>query len=275
MCSVIYIVLSCLIALIMQSIAFAEGTIVHIQTTSQIMTDAGQPADRELSIYLPEGYDTSGLAYPVEYSIHGGGGNNRDNITFGFIPYFDKVPNPMIVVMPFMGEMNRIVRLEEAYLIEEIIPFVDENYRTIPYREGRSIVGLSRGGGDALHIALSYPGLFSVVGGVSAGGARTLPALQAFEDYPQELFPLQFCLAYGLNEGGMTNDNQRVVGILEELGFPYSYVEDNGTHIDINALIQRGWICAEFVSKVLSGSVTPVEVHSKIATVWGTIKRDE
>jgi hypothetical protein len=271
---IVYIVLLCLTALIIQSAAFAGGMIVHIQMTSQILADAGQPADRELTIYLPEGYDTSGLAYPVEYSIHGGG-NNRDNITYGFVPYFDKSPNPLIVIMPFMGGESRNVKLEEAYLIEEIIPFVDENYRTIPYREGRSIVGVSRGGGDALHIVLAHPELFSAVGGVSAGGARSLPARQAFEDHPQKVFPLQFCLAYGLNEGGMTNDNQRVVSILKELGFPHLYVEDNGIHLDINALIQRGWICLKFVSEILGGGITPVEQHNKIVLMWGEIKDSE
>ena len=92
------------------------------------------------------------------------------------------------------------------------------------------------------------------------------------EVHVQELFPLQFCLAYGLNEDGITNENQRVVGILEELGFPYFQVEDNGIHLDINAMIQRGWACAQFVSKALGGGITSVEPRNKIATVWGALK---
>ena len=54
-----------LITLLLQSVAFAGGRFEHLQITSKILADAGQPADREVSIYIPEEYDASELAYPL------------------------------------------------------------------------------------------------------------------------------------------------------------------------------------------------------------------
>lgn len=272
-----------LIALIVQPVALSKGRVEHHQMTSKILADAGQPADRELSVYLPEEYDTSELAYPVLYLIHGGSlscnqsfMSNRVWFMYGVDSLFDGVPEPMIIVMPSMGGCGRDVEIEEDYLVREIIPFVDDKYRAIPYREGRAISGLSRGGVDALYIALSHPELFSVVAGISAGDlARDLPERELLEAHNQELFPLQFWLAYGQNEQyGITVDNREFVKNLEELGLPYVYVEDDSDHFNLGAVGQRMWVSLEFVSKTLGGGIViaSVELHSKLPKMWGEIK---
>ena len=61
-----------LCASMIQPVAFAAGRVEYQQITSKILADAGRVAERELSVYLPEEYDTSGLAYPVLYLLHGG-----------------------------------------------------------------------------------------------------------------------------------------------------------------------------------------------------------
>jgi len=180
-----------LITLLLHSVAFAEGRFEHLQITSKILADAGQPADREVTIYIPEEYDTSELAYPVLYLIHAHSDmGNRTWFTYGtdyLLSLFDELPVPLIIVMPSMGKMVRIVQLEEAHLIQEVIPFVEGKYRIIPYREWRAIAGHSRGGGDAFHIVLSHPDLFSIAGGISAGGARALPSRRHLEAHDQDL----------------------------------------------------------------------------------------
>ena len=65
------------LALIMQSTAFAKGRIEQHEFASKILADAGKQANRSMSVYLPEEYDTSGMAYPVLYLIHGGSVNNN------------------------------------------------------------------------------------------------------------------------------------------------------------------------------------------------------
>jgi hypothetical protein len=267
-----------LITLILQSVAFAEGRFEHLQITSKILADAGQPSDKEISIYLPEEYDTSELAYPVLYLIHALSDlGNRTWFTYGadfLLSLFDELPAPLIIVMPSMGKTVRIVQLEEAHLIEEVIPFVEGKYRIIPYREGRAIAGHSRGGGDAFHIVLSHPELFSIAGGISAGGARALPSRAQLEAHDQELYPLQFWLAYGLNEGLMTIDNLRFVSILKELGIPCINVEDDGTHGEFMAK-GRHTGCLEFISRTLGGGVVSVEPYGKYVRMWGNAKSSE
>ncbi len=51
----------------------------------------------------------------------------------------------------------------ESMLMNDLIPHIDENYRTVATRENRSVSGFSMGGGMALYYAVKYPGMFSSV----------------------------------------------------------------------------------------------------------------
>ena len=51
----------------------------------------------------------------------------------------------------------------EDYLVEEIIPFVDRTYRTLPDRAHRAISGKSSGGYGAMVQSMRHPELFSAV----------------------------------------------------------------------------------------------------------------
>lgn len=53
--------------------------------------------------------------------------------------------------------------LYEDYLIKEIIPYIDKNYKTICNRENRYIGGISSGGYIALHNGLRHQDLFSKI----------------------------------------------------------------------------------------------------------------
>ncbi|MFX0101257.1 MAG: alpha/beta hydrolase [Candidatus Hodarchaeota archaeon] len=50
-----------------------------------------------------------------------------------------------------------------SYILEEIIPFVDTNYRTIPKREARAVVGGSLGGYGVLNLSILDPSKFKVI----------------------------------------------------------------------------------------------------------------
>jgi S-formylglutathione hydrolase FrmB len=61
------------------------------------------------------------------------------------------------------------IEMFESQFINELIPFIDANYRTQASRDGRAIMGFSGGGQGALRLAFKYPALFSSVEGMSSG----------------------------------------------------------------------------------------------------------
>jgi enterochelin esterase-like enzyme len=140
-------------------------------------------------VYLPPGYVASGLRYPVLYLLHGGGGDEADAVTFGHIRQLmdDRIAqdpaNAMIVVMPdgdtghWYDSINGSFQIER-YVIDSVVPYVDQNFRTINRRTARAIDGVSNGGLGAMALAAKHPALFGVAGGMSSNlDALTLPGL--------------------------------------------------------------------------------------------------
>lgn len=123
----------------------------------------------EYEVYLPTGYQKSGLNYPVLYLLHGNGGNRNDWPDKGQIK---RTADMMIVnldmpaaviVMPDAGVSWYVDRREkmETAVIRDLIPDVEKNLRVLKSREGRLIGGLSMGGYGAMRFALKYPEMFA------------------------------------------------------------------------------------------------------------------
>ncbi len=143
---------------------------------------------RSLHVYTPPGYDKTRKDFPVLYLLHGSGDNDatwsslgRANVILDNLLAAKKA-RPMIVVMtdghafitpPGTSPTNAAVRGRntrdyEQDLIGSVMPFVEENYRTIKRRESRAIIGLSMGGGQSLHVGLNHLDRFAWVGAMSA-----------------------------------------------------------------------------------------------------------
>jgi S-formylglutathione hydrolase FrmB len=132
-----------------------------------------------MCVYLPPGYATSGLRYPVLYLLHGGGGDQGEWVTFGHVQqvadraYSEDKRNAVIIVIPdgtsdagwFDAFDERY--LNERYVLRYVVPYVDRHFRTIADRRGRVIDGLSNGGYGALHLAAKAPDLFVAAGSMS------------------------------------------------------------------------------------------------------------
>jgi len=126
-------------------------------------------------IYLPPQYNDSTKSnqrFPVIYWLHG---LNQSESSNWYPPDLldqavrsAKVP-PMIVVFLSGGGRTFYVDspdgklLSETTVIKELIPHIDQTYRTIATREGRAIQGMSMGGWGALRLAFAHPDLFSSV----------------------------------------------------------------------------------------------------------------
>jgi len=148
---------------------YAERAVPHgmVEVVSYRTTDG---AEKRMHVYLPPGYATATeRRYPVLYLNHGGGENDSHWIESGFTQRIldnliaDGKARPMIVVMPNtsgvvsgtppkLGEDDACSR---EYL-QDILPFVDARYRTIPNRESRAVAGLSMGGFVVLNTGLTH-----------------------------------------------------------------------------------------------------------------------
>ncbi|WP_020659458.1 alpha/beta hydrolase [Amycolatopsis benzoatilytica] len=139
----------------------------------------GQKAGQHpVMVTLPDDYASSGSTrYPVLYSLHGNPDvpNTQVNQQLAersteHVPLITVYPNGVRswysnwVNPGSLGPQNW-----ETFHLDELIPFLDANLRTIGDRAGRAIAGHSMGGFGALHYAEHRPDLFSYVGSFSGG----------------------------------------------------------------------------------------------------------
>src|ERR1700752_4469061 len=125
------------------------------------------------NVLLPTDYDTSTTTrYPVLYLLHGLTGHYSDWITRTNVADY-AVQYRMIVVMPegndswYTDSATITTDKYETYILNELIPDVQQRYRTIEARYGRSIAGLSMGGYGSIKFGLKFPATFVFAGSMS------------------------------------------------------------------------------------------------------------
>ncbi|MGB3412583.1 MAG: alpha/beta hydrolase-fold protein [Microthrixaceae bacterium] len=129
-----------------------------------------QPA---VNVLLPDDYDQNpSRRYPVMYLLHGG---VQDFRTFDLDHDIRGLTagRRIIIVMPDGGTAgwysNPVTsfagpRNWETFHIQQLIPWIDANFRTYAEAEGRAVSGFSMGGFGALKYAAKYYGHFASVG---------------------------------------------------------------------------------------------------------------
>ncbi len=142
----------------------------------------GDPYERPLLVYLPPGYDDDpDRRYPAVYVIQGYSGNvamwrNRSAFRVPFPEAADAVfaggqAPPAVVV--FVDAWTRYGGSQfvdspgtgryHSYLCDEIVPWVDAQYRTLPDAAHRAIMGKSSGGFGAMITPMLRPDLFGAL----------------------------------------------------------------------------------------------------------------
>jgi enterochelin esterase-like enzyme len=137
-------------------------------------------ADSKVSfyIYLPPGYESGTKRYPVLYWLHGS--YDRPYTATPVVKRLDAAiragrATEMIVVSCLdptgvsMWTDSKDGRLPiETVIVNELIPYVDSVYRTVPDRQGRAIEGFSMGGYGAAYLGVKYDDLFSSISMLSS-----------------------------------------------------------------------------------------------------------
>jgi len=209
------------LGLVIPAVASNAGTLQPLSIPSAALGE-----DRQIDVYTPTEYDVTTRAYPVVYVLHGcvcdlAPGTTYDWIYwtyFGLKTYLDDAIatgaiQPTIVVTmdacagDFCGSYYTNSELYgnfENYVVEDVVGYVDDHFRTIADRPFRLLLGHSMGGYGAMRLALRHPDRFGAAG--SCAGALDMDASSMLAQWP-------------LIEGEVDPD---------ELGTPYDYDPADG-----------------------------------------------
>jgi enterochelin esterase-like enzyme len=167
-------------------VCLAQTALHASELGRQAVASPALARDMPYTVYLPDGYDRSTQSYPVLYLLHGAGGDDRvwsdagaikeraDRlIAAGTIP-------PAIIIMPACNAcwwIDGAKDQAETAFWADLVPAIDQRFRTISSREGRFVAGISAGGYGAVRYALAYPEKIAAVAALSpAVYAQTPPS---------------------------------------------------------------------------------------------------
>ena len=147
----------------------------QIQHIAVPATYVASPMD--VKIILPKSYATSAdKKYPVVYLLNGHGGDEDSWLKYNE-PRLDSLATvyDMIMVCPdgrntwyWDAPLDSTLKME-SFLVKELVPYIDKNYRTIADAKHRAITGLSMGGHGGLWYGMRHSDVWGSAGSMSGG----------------------------------------------------------------------------------------------------------
>jgi len=150
---------------------------------------------RRFYIYTPPGYESGSDKLPVLYLLHGYTDDDSGWTVCGKANLImdnllaDKKAKPAIIVMPYGQLSSRTTvgdALGAAYLaqyenqiLNEIIPYIESNYRATADSKHRARAGRSMGGFQTVTIGMNHPEIFGSIGAWSAAGINNPASVAA------------------------------------------------------------------------------------------------
>ena len=160
-----------------------ENRVVTLQHSSSVLANnpLGDPHERPLNVYLPAAYHSrtrKNRRFAVLYSLAGFTGTGPGQLNWkgfeeNFVERLDRLiasnrMAPTVVVFPdcftaYGGTQyinSSAIGNYADYINSELVPFIDQEFRTKAAREHRGCFGKSSGGYGALMLAMRYPKLW-------------------------------------------------------------------------------------------------------------------
>ena len=127
-------------------------------------------------VILPDSYKNSETHYPVVYLLHGYGGSYETWIGHTK-PTLQQEASKLNVIIVCPDGKNRWYwdspenskSKFETYISNELIDYIDTNYRTKANHKNRAITGFSMGGHGGLWLGINHPEVFGACGSMSGG----------------------------------------------------------------------------------------------------------
>lgn len=215
--------------------------------------------ERNVNILLPAGYTTD-KEYPVLYVLHGYWGNedsmcNPDDETLTTVEIVGNLisegeAEEMIVVFPYIfcsKELEYCTGMDAtnnaAYdnfvneLLDDLMPFMEENYSIAKGRENTAITGFSMGGRESLYIGFSHPDKFGYVGAICpAPGVMELIPEEELVFESEELTPYVLLITAGSNDTVVYNVPESYHYALQNNGVDHIWTYVNGGYHGSNCI---------------------------------------
>lgn len=154
-----------------------QGKVVWVEHDSKVLQSnpLGDPHRRRFPVYVPHDYEASEQRYPVIFGLTGFTGTGAGYLNRAFLrPAFDEILDDLIgnrgmpgviYAMPdcitsYGGSQyvnSSAVGKYEDYIVHELVPFIDKEFRTT---ERRACVGGSSGGVGSFSLAAKHPDVF-------------------------------------------------------------------------------------------------------------------
>mgnify|MGYP002629695750 FL=1 len=191
--------------------------IPHGSLFSTTFSDTTQGRTRHIKIYTPPGYAQSSESYRSVY-FHDGSEQIYLGFTENVLDFLisqELIP-PVIAI--FVDPINRMEEYSYDYdfmdmFVNELVPWIDGQYRTMPEAENRAVAGVSLGGLASLLFTLQHPEVFGNCGAYS-------PAIwfgDIIDQYEtSEVLPIKIYMDAGTYEPSIYNSSMSLKGILDD-----------------------------------------------------------
>ena len=161
---------------------YALKDVPHGNVQQILFPSKSTNTSRRAFVYTPPGYDGK-KRYPVLYLQHGWGedetawsNQGHANLIMDNLIAEGKV-KPFLIVMTYGmtndtkpgGIRNFKIDAFQTVMVDELIPYVDANFKTLADKSNRAMAGLSMGGMETHSITLAKPEVFSYYALLSGG----------------------------------------------------------------------------------------------------------
>ena len=172
------IFLTFLLGILVAGVAYSLSGYSNISLVNHVQVPATNIASpMDVNVILPESYATSvDKKYPVVYILHGYDGDYNTWLILTE-PKLDSLAShyDMIFVLPdgrdswyWDAPADSSLKME-SFFVNELVPYIDSNYRTIADKKYRAITGLSMGGHGSLYLAMRHSDIWGACGSMSGG----------------------------------------------------------------------------------------------------------